>query len=136
MRATGGTSPLGVAALLLGLLGCQDEGPPPASTDPFTTVLQATIPAEYSAGQLAFDANCATCHGDRGLGTERGPPLVHIIYEPSHHGDLAFILAAEQGVRAHHRGFGDMPPQPGVDRETVAEIVAYIRYLQRLVGIE
>ena len=64
-----------------------------------------------------------------------GPPLVHIIYEPSHHADAAFILAAERGVRAHHWSFGDMPPRPGVSRMEVMEIVRYVRWLQRESGV-
>jgi hypothetical protein len=61
---------------------------------------------------------------------------VHIIYEPNHHADAAFILAARNGVRAHHWRFGDMAPVPGVTDEMVLEIVGYIRWLQRQVGIE
>jgi len=100
------------------------------------TIRQAPIPVEFAAGQVAYNANCATCHGDRGLGTDRGPPLVHIIYEPSHHADIAFIFAVERGVRAHHWNYGDMPPIPSVSRQEVDEITAYIRYLQRVVGID
>ena len=64
------------------------------------------------------------------------PPLVHRIYEPSHHGDMAFVLAARNGVRAHHWPFGDMPPvgQPLTDGE-LAAIIAYVRELQRANGI-
>lgn len=75
------------------------------------------------------------CHGDVALGTAQGPPLVHIIYEPNHHADAAFLLAALRGVRAHHWGFGDMPPQPQVSREEMAEIVKYVRWLQREAGV-
>jgi len=55
-------------------------------------------------GKVAFDANCAQCHGKSASGTGKGPPLVHKIYEPNHHGDQAFILAAQNGVRAHQIG--------------------------------
>ena len=101
-----------------------------------STLAQVTIPEEHTDGETLFNANCATCHGQRALGTDRGPPLVHIIYEPSHHADLAFVMAAERGVRAHHWNFGDMAPVPSVDRAEVAEIVGYIRFLQRQVGIQ
>ena len=74
--------------------------------------------------------------GPAGDGTTQGPPLVHIIYEPNHHADVAFLLAARNGVQAHHWRFGDMPPVPGVTDEIVLEIVGYIRWLQRQVGIE
>lgn len=65
-----------------------------------------------------------------------GPPLVHKIYEPSHHGDAAFQVAAAQGVRAHHWRFGNMPPQDGVTAGDVTAIIAYVRELQRANGIE
>ena len=93
------------------------------------------VPAELQRGKELFQANCSACHGDAALGTRQGPPLVHRIYEPSHHADISFVLAAERGVRAHHWGFGDMPPQPQVSREEVMEIVRYVRWLQRGAGV-
>ena len=51
-------------------------------------------------GQLGFEAKCAACHGLNAAGQDGvAPPLVHIIYEPSHHGDEAFQRAASLGVR-------------------------------------
>jgi mono/diheme cytochrome c family protein len=129
-------APARVLPLFLLPACAEDEVPPNPNADPTIAVLQAAIPPELTAGETAFDANCASCHGTRALGTDRGPPLVHIIYEPSHHADAAFVLAAAQGVRAHHWSFGDMPPVPGVGRETIAAIIAYVRHLQRLVGID
>lgn len=86
-------------------------------------------------GRIAFEATCAECHGVNGVGTENGPPLVHKIYEPNHHADLAFLRAVQFGVRAHHWPFGNMPPQPHVSTQQVADIVAYVRELQRANGI-
>ena len=86
-------------------------------------------------GQAAFAENCASCHGADAGGTEAGPPLVHRIYEPSHHADLAFLLAARNGVRAHHWRFGDMPPVEGVPERQVEQIVAFVREVQRANGI-
>ncbi len=101
-----------------------------------TTGLGAlAVPAEYAQGRELYDASCAACHGEAGIGTPQGPPLVHIVYEPNHHGDAAFVLAAERGVRAHHWGFGDMPPQPGITRAEVTAVVGYIRWLQREAGV-
>lgn len=39
-------------------------------------------------GRDLFDANCAACHGENATGSDKGPPLIHRIYEPSHHGDF------------------------------------------------
>ena len=98
------------------------------------------IPASFTEqeqmGQRAFDTACASCHGTNAQGRQDiAPPLVHKIYEPSHHGDASFLLAAQNGVRAHHWRFGDMPPVSGVTRAEVMDIVAYIRALQRENGI-
>ncbi|MCH7891751.1 MAG: cytochrome c, partial [Gemmatimonadetes bacterium] len=98
--------------------------------------IAATSPPEMAQGKELFAQNCSVCHGPAGDGTTQGPPLVHIIYEPNHHADAAFILAARNGVRAHHWRFGDMAPLPDVTDEMVLEIVGYIRWLQRQVGIE
>lgn len=111
----------------------------PIPTDEIQVVIRgiaATSPPEVAQGKALFEQNCSVCHGPAADGTTQGPPLVHVIYEPSHHADAAFILAARNGVRAHHWRFGDMPPLPDVGDETVIEIVGYIRWLQRQVGIE
>ncbi len=99
------------------------------------------VPAELSAraqqGEKYFNSVCASCHGANAAGQDGvAPPFVHRIYEPSHHGDMAFILAARNGVRAHHWPFGDMPPieQPLTDA-VLGAIVSYVRELQRANGI-
>ncbi|MBU2994345.1 cytochrome c [Octadecabacter sp. 1_MG-2023] len=95
-----------------------------------------TLSHNAQIGQLGYEAKCAACHGANAAGQDGvAPPLVHIIYEPSHHGDEAFQRAAELGVRGHHWPFGDMPPVEGVTRADVTMIIAYIRELQRANGI-
>lgn len=110
---------------------------PPESSDEGRASQSAAEPAgEQPAGRNLFEKNCAVCHGTAAMGTDQGPPLVHRIYEPSHHGDMAFVLAARQGVRAHHWRFGDMPAIEGVSDQDALEIAAYVRALQRANGIE
>ena len=87
------------------------------------------------AGARLFASNCALCHGTHATGTDRGPPLVHEIYEPGHHPDAAFYRAVNQGVAGHHWSFGNMPPVPGVSHRSATKIVAYVRELQRANGI-
>lgn len=87
------------------------------------------------AGKDLFDAKCATCHGANAAGSDSGPPLVHIYYEPGHHGDAAFYAAVTLGTRQHHWRFGDMPPVKGVGEAAVAKVIAYVRALQRHNGI-
>ena len=95
-----------------------------------------TLSQNAQIGQLGYEAKCAACHGANAAGQDGvAPPLVHMIYEPSHHGDEAFQRAAELGVRGHHWPFGNMSPIEGVTRGDVTMIIAYIRELQRANGI-
>jgi mono/diheme cytochrome c family protein len=87
------------------------------------------------AGKEAFDDTCASCHGTGGSGTTKGPPLIHDIYNPGHHSDMAFVLAAKNGVRRHHWSYGNMPPQPHVSEQEIEKIITYIREIQRANGI-
>lgn len=105
-----------------------------------TPMAAVRLPAELSAdarlGKTAFDAYCAECHGENAAGKQAmGPPLVHEIYEPGHHGDMAFRLAANTGVRAHHWGFGSMPPVEEISDSEIDDVTLYIRELQRENGI-
>lgn len=92
-----------------------------------------------AAGKALFARHCAACHGAdlRGSaqGDKRGPPLLHKVYEPSHHSDAAFQLAVRNGTKAHHWKFGDMAPLPEVSADEVAHITAYVRAEQRRAGI-
>ena len=98
-----------------------------------------TVPQQLSSlarsGKVLFEANCAGCHGEVGGGTDQGPPLIHDIYNPGHHADISFLLAARNGVRAHHWPFGNMPPQPQVNEAQIEAIVKYVRELQQANGI-
>jgi len=94
------------------------------------------VPFQYGLGKSLFSTNCASCHGDWGKGTEKGPPLMHRLYVPSHHGDAAFYRAALKGARAHHWKFGDMPAVPGITRQNMDAIVPYIRWLQQKNGVQ
>ena len=135
---------LGVV-VLAGFLGCSDgqgeTGSNHASHD--GTVQEAAasrgssemVPEEFKAGEERFNALCARCHGMAGRGTNAGPPLVHKIYEPSHHADFAFMRAAMQGVRAHHWKFGNMPKIPEATSDDVTKVILYVRWLQRQAGI-
>jgi len=87
------------------------------------------------SGERHFNKNCASCHGGNAAGSDQGPPLIHDIYNPGHHADGSFFLAAQRGVRRHHWSFGDMPPQPQMKERQIAEIVAYVRELQKANGI-
>lgn len=99
-------------------------------------LLPAGFSPEALLGKRAFDAKCASCHNTDGAGRAgTAPPLIHKIYEPSHHNDESFQRAAANGVRSHHWSFGDMPPVDGLTRGDVQMIVNYIREIQRENGI-
>lgn len=91
-------------------------------------------PAELAKGEKLFNDNCAGCHGPGARGTDRGPTFLSKIYEPNHHADIAFRMAPQNGVRAHHWNFGDMP-KIAVAPEEVDQIISYIRWLQKEAGI-
>lgn len=126
----------GVLAVAGGVYFALSAGPSQVARQEVTqaTFVVPELSAEAQEGERYFNAVCAACHGQNGLGTEQGPPLVHDIYNPGHHADMAFVMAAQNGVRAHHWRFGNMPPQQ-VTRAEVARIVAYIRELQQANGI-
>lgn len=131
------------AALAAGIAGFYLFSPAPQTPSPepegdalAVVTMPATLSDQAVLGQNAFNGVCAECHGRNGAGRDgKGPPLVHKIYEPSHHGDAAFELAVQNGVRGHHWPFGDMPPQTGLTRSDVANIVAFVREVQRENGI-
>ncbi len=127
----------GLAAAAIAFTGIFDTRSDAANGDKLVDVIVPTLSEAGTAGAILFNANCAKCHGSNAAGVEgAGPPLVHVIYEPGHHGDMAFQLAARNGVRAHHWRFGNMPPVDGVTEAEVAQIVTYIRALQRANGID
>ena len=105
-----------------------------------SAIVSIELPDELSRvaqmGKLAFQSNCLACHGENAVGQKGvAPPLIHKIYEPSHHGDESFQRAVAVGVRAHHWKFGNMPAVEGLTRGDVKAIIAYVRELQEANGI-
>jgi len=118
----------------LGLLAFAILGP--GAGDEEVNVKVPSLSPMAVAGQTAFDANCASCHGKNGGGgTKLGPPLVHDTYNPGHHPDDAFHVAVRNGVTQHHWHFGNMPPAPQVSDAQVTRILSYVRELQEANGI-
>ena len=125
---------------LLILAGCAAEDPPRYQdggndTGAPVAVTVPALSAQAQAGEAVFNANCALCHGVNAAGTNLGPPLVHKIYEPSHHQDFSFRKAVQKGVQSHHWQFGNMVPVPGVADDDIERIICYVRELQRANGI-
>lgn len=106
----------------------------PSGASPAGTVKVPDLSPLALSGKQAFDKSCARCHGANAAGSDKGPPLVHDLYNPGHHGDGAFVSAARNGTRAHHWRFGDMKPVKVTDKEITA-IIRYVRELQKANGI-
>ncbi|MFQ5597259.1 MAG: c-type cytochrome [Nitrospiria bacterium] len=118
--------------IVLGVVfsACSDTTQPQPDARP-----AMAAPSELSDAERLFNSNCAGCHGIGAVGTDRGPSFLSKIYEPSHHGDDAFRLAARNGVRAHHWTFGNMPKISGVSPAEIDRIISYVRWIQRENGI-
>ena len=127
-----------ISVFMLGLGVFAYQALAPSQQAGKTAHVNVRVPKLSSAalkGKQAFDANCAQCHGQNASGTDKGPPLVHNIYNPGHHADLSFSFAAKRGVRQHHWPYGNMPPQPQVTDKQITAIVKYVRELQTANGI-
>ena len=87
-------------------------------------------------GKNIFELKCQSCHGINAAGRhEMGPPLVHKIYEPSHHSNQSFYRAVALGVKSHHWRFGNMAAVKGLTKGDIKAIISYVRELQRENGI-
>ncbi len=131
---------LGILGLGLWWLSGTETPEPTSAAGTGSAMVAVKLPDAVSenaqVGEAIFSAKCSACHGDLAAGRAGiAPPLVHKIYEPSHHEDEAFQRAVAIGVRQHHWPFGNMAPVDGLTRGDVAMVVAYIRELQRANGI-
>ena len=135
-----------LTALIIFIVGVTSYTVLPMGTDTVnaeegTPIVAVQIPTELSEiamiGKRGFDTKCSSCHGENAVGKNGvAPPLIHKIYEPSHHGDESFQRAVAMGVRAHHWKFGNMPAIDGLTRANVKAITEYVRELQRYNNID
>jgi len=103
----------------------------PVMTGTIMAAEEVEVPFHLGKGQLLYEKYCSSCHGLQLTGSDKGPPLLHPFYKPSHHGDKAFYRAALQGVKQHHWEFGDMPPVEGMTPKKMDSLVPYVRYYQQ-----
>ena len=128
------TNLLVLSPLVLACAGAAERAVPAPPT--VQTAVAQPVPAEFADGERLYNQQCVGCHGPRGLGTSKGPPLISPIYFPNHHSDAAFQVAVQRGVTPHHFNFGPMPPIPGVSPDEVTAITRYVRWLQRQSGLQ
>ena len=93
------------------------------------------MPFRYGLGHEQFQDHCSICHGGFLEGTEQGPPLIHVYYVPSHHGNQAFLRAIRRGTKQHHWNFGDMKPVAGISENEERAIIGFIRWYQKDQGL-
>jgi hypothetical protein len=131
LLSIGGIAVLGTMGILwlAGTLSSPRETP---SVQPSTST---PVPPEFATGETLFNAHYARCYGLSAVGTDQGPSLLSRVYVPSHHSDASFYLAVQQGVRAHHWLYGNMPALAHVTQDEVTPIIAYVRWLQEQAGI-
>ena len=131
----GRRTPLAALALIIIGMAMMAWGCASASESGDGETAAAAAP-DADRGATLYAASCALCHGERGVGTETGPPLVHQTYRPGHHPDDSFRNAVKNGVAAHHWNFGNMPPRPELSDGDIEDVIAYVRAIQREAGIE
>lgn len=91
---------------------------------------------DLDRGAEVYASSCASCHGDRLQGTDKGPPQLSSVYEPNHHPDASYESAIRNGSPQHHWRFGDMEPVEGLTDDDIAVVIAFIRSEQARLGFE
>ena len=76
-------------------------------------------------GKNIFEIKYQSCHGINAAGChEMGPPLVHKIYEPSHHSDQSFYRAMALGLKSHNWRSGNMAAIEDLTKGDVKAIIS------------
>lgn len=121
-----------VPALLLlgGLPGCGGEAG--AASGRWSGFNPGPAPAEVHRGEVVFNTFCLSCHGLHGTGAAgAGPALLDSIFASERVSDEAMIIAMDRGSSQRYFNLGAMPPVQRLTREDAAQVVAYVRWLQR-----
>ena len=103
----------------------------PVITGTIKAAEEVEIPFHLGKGQLLYEKFCGSCHGVQLNGSDKGPPLLHSFYKPSHHGDQSFYRAVLQGVPQHHWEFGNMSSVAGMTAKKMDSLMPYVRYYQQ-----
>ena len=123
----------GVVSLCAALLaGCGGSGGEGAAA--FAAFNPGPAPDSLRHGEAIFNTYCISCHGRHATGQGLGPPLLDTLYRPAQLPEEAIYNAVERGVNQNHWHYGAMPKIHRVGRGEVAEIIAYLRWLQQRVG--
>lgn len=121
-----GTARMMVGAVLVAavIAGCGD--------DPVTV---PTVPGDAVAGAAVYERSCADCHGAGGIGADDGPALLEARYALPGFDDLSFVTAVVRGVSGDEAEHGGMPRIRGLSEQDLADLLAFVRGLQRDAGL-
>lgn len=130
---------IGLLCLLAasGAAGWMALAPPPTGggLDAGMTIWVPELDAIARAGERIYAEHCRACHGDNASGSDRGPPLVHMIYGRVRLPDAGFVLASRRGAKSRYWSFGDMPATVGLTEGEALRILAYVRSVQAANGV-
>ena len=93
------------------------------------------MPGDVTAGAAVYEQSCADCHGAGAAGGDGGPGLLDARYAMPGYDDLAFVTAVARGVSADGSDGGGMPRIRGLSEQDLADLLAYVRDLQRDAGL-
>ena len=106
---------------------------------PMSSSAHMVIPnlsSQAFSGREHFAANCGSCHGAYGEGSDNGPVLIHMIYGETLFRDEEIVASVREGAPARNWPFGDMPAVPGVTDEQLTLMIGFLREVQAANGIE
>ena len=112
--------------LAVGLAACGSDDTEPTSASG----------SQVDRGAEVYAQSCASCHGANLRGSDEGPSMLSIVYEPNHHTDDSFRSAIANGAPQHHWPFGDMEPVEGLSDDDVEAVIAFVRAEQERQGFE
>ena len=109
--------------------------PKPLYSGPGTAVPQDydyTVLSQLAkAGRNIYMQHCVDCHGDKALGSEKGPSLHQHEYAVRNRSQQSFHEAITKGLRANTYTFGDMPAFRLTYNE-IERVARYVREVRRL----
>ena len=87
------------------------------------------LPMGYAPpGEYVFADNCAGCHGYFGYGTDQGPSLIEADYARP-------ALARDDLADVIRKGTELMPAFDFLDRQEIADTIAFVREVQAEAGL-
>ena len=89
------------------------------------------LPGDAAAGAVVYEQSCAGCHGADGSGADAGPGLLVPEYSLPGFDDTALVTAIVNGVAADEGRYGGMPMIRGLSDQDLADLIAFVRELQR-----